>query len=152
MSPAHQVPRPKAPPTFAQLKTLYDYDCYILAGKQHCDDLTRAFLADLFSKLEWALAIRRYSIRVVCGWSRAYCAITVMAANTYLTTDCDRELVENNIVVSLKTMFKRHLPGEFHDCSWVFRSVHCSCKGARPAEERKKKKNKKAKMTKVEFH
>ena len=24
------------------------------------------------------------------------------------------------IVVSLKTKFKRHMPGEFHDCSWVF--------------------------------
>ena len=33
----------------------------------------------------------------------------------------------------------------------MFRSGHCSCKGARPAEERKKK-NKKAKMTKVDFH
>ena len=24
------------------------------------------------------------------------------------------------IAVSLKTKFERHLPGEFHDCSWVF--------------------------------
>ena len=30
------------------------------------------------------------------------------------------------IVVSLKTNFKRHMPGEFHDCSWVFWSRHCS--------------------------
>ena len=44
------------------------------------------------------------------------------------------------ITVSLKTKFKRHLPGEFHDCSWVFWSQHCSCKGARRAEERRKKK------------
>ena len=34
-----------------------------------------------------------------------------------------------HIAVSLKTKFKRHLPGEFHDCSWVFWSRHCSCKG-----------------------
>ena len=25
-------------------------------------------------------------------------------------------------------MFKRHLPGEFRDCSWVFLSGHCSSK------------------------
>ena len=42
------------------------------------------------------------------------------------------------IVVSLKTKFKRHMPGEFHDCSWVFWSRHCSRKGARRVEERKK--------------
>ena len=39
------------------------------------------------------------------------------------------------IAVSLKTRFKRHLPGEFHYCSWVFWSRHCSRKGARRAEE-----------------
>ena len=44
------------------------------------------------------------------------------------------------IAVSLKTKFKRHLPGEFHDCSWVFWSGHCSHKGARRVEERRKKK------------
>ena len=44
------------------------------------------------------------------------------------------------IVVSLKAKFKRHLPGEFHDCSWVFWSRHCSRKGARRAEEERKKK------------
>ena len=49
------------------------------------------------------------------------------------------------IAPSLKTKFKRHLPGEFHDCSWVFWSRHCSRKGARRAEERKK-------MTKLDFH
>ena len=43
------------------------------------------------------------------------------------------------IAISLKTKFKRHLPGESHDCSWVFWSWHCSRKGARRAEERKKK-------------
>ena len=42
------------------------------------------------------------------------------------------------IVVSLKTKFKRHMPGEFHDCSWVFWFRHCSRKGARRVEERKK--------------
>ena len=31
------------------------------------------------------------------------------------------------------------MPGEFHDCSWVFWSRHCSRKGARRVEERKKK-------------
>ena len=50
------------------------------------------------------------------------------------------------IAVSLKTKFKRHLPGEFHDCSWVFWSRHCSCKGARRVER------KKTKMTKLDFH
>ena len=50
------------------------------------------------------------------------------------------------IAVSLKTKFKRHLPGEFHDCSWVFCSRHCSCKGARRVER------KKTKMTKLDFH
>ena len=45
-------------------------------------------------------------------------------------------------------MFKRHMPGEFHDCSWVFWSRHCSRKGARRVEERKKK----TKMTKLDFH
>ena len=49
------------------------------------------------------------------------------------------------IAVSLKTKFKRHLPGEFHDCSWVFWSRHCSRKGARRAEERKKERKKKKK-------
>ena len=44
------------------------------------------------------------------------------------------------IVVSLKTKFKRHLPGEFHGCSWVFRAWQCSRKGARRAEERRRKK------------
>ena len=56
------------------------------------------------------------------------------------------------IAVSLKTKFKRHLPGEFHDCSWVFWSRHCSRKGARRAEERKKKKSLKTEMTKLDFH
>ena len=62
-----------------------------------------------------------------------------MASNTYLTTDRAREIVEFIIVVSLKTKFKRHLPGEFHDCSWVFWTRHCSRKGARRAEEERKK-------------
>ena len=52
--------------------------------------------------------------------------------------DHDRELAEF-IAVSLKTKFKRHLPGEFHDCSWVFWPQHCSRKGARRAEEEIKK-------------
>ena len=47
------------------------------------------------------------------------------------------------IAVSLKTKFKRHMPGEFHDCSWVFWSRHCSRKGARRVEERKKERRKK---------
>ena len=47
------------------------------------------------------------------------------------------------IAVSLKTKFKRHLPGEFHDCSWVFWSRHCSRKGARRAEEERKKEERK---------
>ena len=42
------------------------------------------------------------------------------------------------IVVSLKTKFKRHMPGEIHDCSWVFWSRHCPRKGTRRVEERKK--------------
>ena len=46
------------------------------------------------------------------------------------------------IVVSLKTKFKRHMPGEFHDCSWVFWSRHCPRKGARRVEERKKERKK----------
>ena len=46
------------------------------------------------------------------------------------------------IVVSLKANFKRHMPGEFHDCSWVFWSRHCSRKGARRVEERKKERKK----------
>ena len=54
------------------------------------------------------------------------------------------------ITVLLKTKFKRHLPREFHDCSWVSWSWHCSHKGTRRTEERKKKK--KAKMTKPDFH
>ena len=54
------------------------------------------------------------------------------------------------IVVSLKTKFKRHMPGEFHDYSWVIWSRHCSRKGARRVEKRRKKK--KTKMTKVDFH
>ena len=53
------------------------------------------------------------------------------------------------IVVSLKTKFKRHMPGEFHDCSWVFLSRHCSRKGA---IGELKKERKKTKMTKVDFH
>ena len=44
------------------------------------------------------------------------------------------------IAVSLKTKFKRHLPGEFDDCSWVFWSRQYSRKGARRAEEERKKK------------
>ena len=40
------------------------------------------------------------------------------------------------------------MPGEFHDCSWVFWSRHCSRKGARRVGERRKKK----KMTKLDFH
>ena len=40
-----------------------------------------------------------------------------------------------HIAVSLKTKFERHFQGEFHDCSWVFWSCHCSRKGARRAEE-----------------
>ena len=44
-------------------------------------------------------------------------------------------------VISIVTKFKRHLPGEFHDCSW-FWSPRCSRKGARSAEERRKKKKK----------
>ena len=55
------------------------------------------------------------------------------------------------IVVSLKTKFKRHMPGEFHDYSWEIWSRHCSRKGARRVEKRRKKK-KKTKMTKVDFH
>ena len=41
------------------------------------------------------------------------------------------------IAVALKTKFKRHLPGEFHDFSWVFWSRHCSRKGARRARKKK---------------
>ena len=48
-----------------------------------------------------------------------------------------------NIYVTLKTKLKRHLPGEFYDCSWVFRSAHRSRKDARPFEERRKKERKK---------
>ena len=50
------------------------------------------------------------------------------------------------------------MPGEFHDCSWVFWSRHCSRKGARRVEERKKERKKKeerkkkTKMTKLDFH
>ena len=40
------------------------------------------------------------------------------------------------------------MPGEFHDCSWMFWSRHCSRKGTRRVEERKKK----TKMTKLDFH
>ena len=40
-------------------------------------------------------------------------------------------------------MFKRHMPGEFHDCSWVFWSRHYSRKGARRVEERKKEERRK---------
>ena len=54
------------------------------------------------------------------------------------------------IAVSLKTKFKRHLPGEFHDCSWVFWSRHCSRKGARRAEEERKKKEERKKERKKE--
>ena len=32
-----------------------------------------------------------------------------------------------------------HMPGEFYDYSWVFHFWYCSRKGARLAEERKKK-------------
>ena len=42
------------------------------------------------------------------------------------------------IAVSLKTKFKRHMPGEFHDCLWVFWSRHCSRKCARRVEERRR--------------
>ena len=38
-------------------------------------------------------------------------------------------------------MFKRHMPGEFHDCSWVFWSWHCSRKGARRVEEEEEEEN-----------
>ena len=41
-----------------------------------------------------------------------------------------------------------HMPGEFHDYSWVFHFWYCSREGARLAEERRKKK----KMTKLDFH
>ena len=58
-----------------------------------------------------------------------------MASNTKLTMDHDREIAE--FAVMLKTNFKRHMPGEFHDCSWVFWSRHCLRKGARRVEERK---------------
>ena len=34
------------------------------------------------------------------------------------------------------------MPEEFHDCSWVVWSRHCSCKGARRVEERKKERKK----------
>ena len=52
-------------------------------------------------------------------------------------------------VAVTKTDFKRHLPGEFLDFSWVFWSRHCLRKGARRAEEERKKKTK---MTKPVFH
>ena len=35
------------------------------------------------------------------------------------------------------------MPGEFHDCSWVFWSRQYSRKGARRVEERKKEERKK---------
>ena len=37
------------------------------------------------------------------------------------------------------------MPGEFHDCSWMFWSRHCSRKGARRVEERKKKEERRKK-------
>ena len=42
------------------------------------------------------------------------------------------------------------MPGEFHDCSWMFWSRHCSHKGARRVEERKKEERKKEERKKEE--
>ena len=92
-----------------------------------------------------------WSRALTTAWSRAYCAITIMASNTYNVADNGSRSRNRGIyiTVALKTKFKRHLPGEFHDFSWVFWSRHCSRKGARRAEERRKKKTK---MTKLDFH
>ena len=58
------------------------------------------------------------------------------------------------IIGHVRIELKRHMPGEFHDCSWMFWSRHCSRKGARRVEERRKKerRKKKTKMTKLDFH
>ena len=49
-----------------------------------------------------------------------------MASNIQLTTGRDREIAGFNIVVSLKTKFKRHILEEFHGYSWAFCPGHCS--------------------------
>ena len=51
------------------------------------------------------------------------------------------------IVVSLKTKFKRHLPGEFHDCF----GLGTACVKA-PGMLKKEERKKKTKMTKLDFH
>ena len=128
----------------------------ILSGKQQNGDTTRAYSVSCSSRTPDAnmRSPDPYGDTLLinsCDLSRAYYVITIiMASNTELTTVRDRELVKFIIVVSLKTKFKRHMPGEFHDFSWVFWSRHCSRKGARRVEERRKKK--KTKMTKVDFH
>ena len=97
-------------------------------------------------------------VREPTAWSRAYCAIAIIINGVYHLADNGSRSRNRGIyiAVSLKTKFKRHMPGEFHDCSWVFWSRHCSRKGARRVEERKKeerkKERRKTKMTKLDFH
>ena len=97
-----------------------------------------------------------WSRALTTAWSRAYCAITIIINGVKHLADNGSRSRNRRIyiAVSLKTKFKRHMPGEFRDCSWVFWSRHCSRKGARRVEERRKKKKnkKKTKMTKLDFH
>ena len=88
---------------------------------------------------------------LIANFSPIATIVTFSEHKTYLLTTKHKSgssrLKALYIAVSLKTQFKRHMPGEFHDCSWVFWSRHCSRKGARRVEERKK-----TKMTKLDFH
>ena len=63
--------------------------------------------------------------RPVTSWSRAWYYAIKMAPNIQLTTGRDREIAGFDIVVSLKTKFKRHILEEFHGYSWAFCPGHC---------------------------
>ena len=128
----------RAPPTLAQQFST----TIILTGKQQSGVLTC-----------WAVLRRfqtaRHNSNIQISISRVI-LITCVLRNTArdqwrLTLSWQQKWSSNRriqLFVSLKTKFKRHLPGKFHDCSWVFRSRHCSRKGARRAEERRKKERK----------
>ena len=80
-----------------------------LSGKRRMvilNELTCTVLRSLQTNYVFSLihTARRYSSTrtqasawsraLTTAWSRAYCAITIMASNTYLTMDHDREIAE----------------------------------------------------------
>ena len=109
----------------------------ILSGKQQNGDTTRPYSVSCSSKTPDA------NMRSPYGDTLHVCLVTCALRNhnngvKHLADNCSWSWARQMyIVVSLKSKFKRHMPGEFHDCSWVFWSWHCSRKGARRVESKK---------------